>query len=54
MTVASKPVTMIILGGGQRGVVYADYATKHPELAAVVAVADPREGRRKIFQRSHR
>lgn len=53
MTVDTKPVTMIILGGGQRGVVYAKYAIDHPDRAKVVAVADPREARRKIFKRQH-
>lgn len=49
-----KPTTLIILGGGQRGVIYANYALLHPDKARVVAVADPREVRRKIFARSHR
>jgi pimeloyl-ACP methyl ester carboxylesterase len=55
MTVtATKPVSLIILGGGQRGVIYASYALRHPERATVVAVADPREQRRKIFARQHK
>ncbi|KAL1406703.1 hypothetical protein Q8F55_008409 [Vanrija albida] len=53
-TPSSKPVSIIILGGGQRGVVYADYAVAHPDLVQVVAVADPRPLRRKLFARRHR
>lgn len=49
----SKPVTMIVLGGGQRGVIYANFAKLYPDRARVVAVADPREQRRKIFARTH-
>ncbi|KAL1405985.1 hypothetical protein Q8F55_007668 [Vanrija albida] len=49
----AQPVTLVVLGGGQRGVVYANYAVKHPHLAKVVAVADPREHRRKLFARQH-
>lgn len=46
----TKPVSLIVLGGGQRGVVYAHYCTQGGR-AEVVAVADPREGRRKLFSR---
>lgn len=53
VTEQSNPVTLIVLGGGQRGVVYANYALHNPHLAKVVAVADPREARRKIFARQH-
>lgn len=53
MTVENKPVTFIIIGGGQRGVVYANYAITHPDRAQVVAVADPRQARRAIFKRGH-
>lgn len=54
MTVdTNKPVTIIVLGGGQRGVTYAKYAIEHPDKAKVVAVADPREARRLIFKRQH-
>ena len=37
-----KPVTLAIIGAGKRGEAYADYALKHPGLAKVVAVAEPR------------
>lgn len=51
---AGGPVTMVVIGAGQRGTVYASYAIKHPELAKVVAVADPRQSRRKVFQTRHK
>jgi len=41
-----KPVTLAIVGAGKRGEAYADYAKKHPDLAKVVAVAEPREFQR--------
>jgi predicted dehydrogenase len=37
------PVTLLIIGAGSRGKTYASYALKHPELARVVGVAEPRE-----------
>ncbi|OHB52699.1 MAG: oxidoreductase [Planctomycetes bacterium GWF2_42_9] len=39
-------VRLAIAGGGGRGFVYASYAKKHPDLAEVVAVAEPLEYRR--------
>ena len=45
------PVTFLIVGGGHRGCGYAAFAKKHPELARVVGVAEPREFyRRKLVQ----
>lgn len=38
-----KPVSLIIIGAGSRGKTYAAHAAALPELARVVAVADPRE-----------
>jgi predicted dehydrogenase len=37
----SRPVTVILIGAGHRGSIYADYATKNPREMKVVAVADP-------------
>ena len=37
------PVTLLIIGAGQRGQCYADYARLHPDLAQVVGVAEPRD-----------
>jgi predicted dehydrogenase len=37
-----RPVTLAILGAGNRGSVYADWVAAHPDRARVVAVAEPR------------
>jgi predicted dehydrogenase len=38
----AKPVTLCIVGAGDRGRAYAKYATDYPAAAKVVAVAEPR------------
>lgn len=38
-----KPVELLIVGAGSRGTVYGEYTVERPELARVVAVAEPRE-----------
>ncbi|KAF7331907.1 GFO-IDH-MocA domain-containing protein [Mycena kentingensis (nom. inval.)] len=38
----SSPVTIAIIGCGQRGRAYADYALTAPDLCKVVAIAEPR------------
>jgi hypothetical protein len=35
------PVTLIVVGAGQRGAWYARWAGRHPDRARVVAVAEP-------------
>lgn len=42
------PVTLLIVGAGSRGKMYASYALQYPDQARVVGVADPRE-----FFRTH-
>jgi len=37
----SRPVTVILIGAGHRGAIYADYAVKNPREMNIVAVADP-------------
>ncbi|KAL7419291.1 hypothetical protein Q5752_006128 [Cryptotrichosporon argae] len=46
-------VSMIIVGAGGRGQVYASYALAHPDEARVVGVAEPRAHRRKVLSRAH-
>ena len=41
-----QPVTIAILGAGNRSLVYSEYALQHPDEMQVVAVADPDEIRR--------
>lgn len=44
----SRPVTVLIVGAGSRGQIYAQFARQHPERMRVVGVAEPR-----AFQREH-
>jgi len=48
-----KPVTLAVIGAGSRGRTYAAYARARPELAKVVAVAEPREAWRAFLVREH-
>lgn len=48
-----KRVTIAVVGAGQRGQTYANYALQHPEEAQVVAVAEPRPHRLKVMSRQH-
>jgi len=41
-----RPVSVILIGAGHRGSIYADYATKSPREMRVVGVADPNPKRR--------
>jgi predicted dehydrogenase len=47
------PVTLLIVGAGERGFMYAGYAKRFPEAAKVVAVAEPREHRRSRLAAEH-
>lgn len=51
--VKGRPVTLAILGAGNRGSVYARYAELYPECAKVVAVADINGFRRERMARKH-
>ncbi|KGQ07281.1 Putative oxidoreductase yteT [Beauveria bassiana D1-5] len=51
---AAKPVTIAVVGAGSRGTTYAAYALENPQLAKVVAVAEPSRHRRDVFSRKHR
>ena len=42
-------VTLAVLGTGSRGVTFAGFAERYPDRARVVAVADPRTGRRDML-----
>jgi predicted dehydrogenase len=43
----AKKLTAIIIGAGHRSLAYASYAKSHPDELEIVAVADPRELRRR-------
>jgi predicted dehydrogenase len=47
------PVSVIVIGAGNRGARYAQWARRHPDRAVVVAVAEPREVRRARFAAEH-
>src|SRR5437764_574815 len=47
------PVSLIVVGAGQRGTGYARWARRHPERAAVVAVAEPSPDRRARLAAEH-
>ena len=47
------PVSLIVIGAGQRGAGYARWARRHPDRASVVAVAEPHEVRRARLAAEH-
>ncbi|MFI1964906.1 Gfo/Idh/MocA family protein [Streptomyces pathocidini] len=47
------PVSLIVVGAGDRGTQHARWALQHPDRATVVAVAEPREVRRDRFAGAH-
>ncbi len=47
------PVSMIVVGAGQRGAGYARWVRQHPERASVVAVAEPDGARRARLAAGH-
>lgn len=40
-----KPITAIIVGGGHRSFIYADYSLSHPDKLKIVGIADPDKSR---------
>lgn len=49
-----KPVTVILIGAGHRGNIYASYAAKNPDEMKLVAVADINETRLTRFQKKYK
>ncbi len=47
------PVKMIVIGAGSRGEGYTHYAAQHPDLAQIVAVADPLDFQRNVVGDAH-
>ncbi len=47
------PVKIVIVGAGDRGMVYADYALEHPDRVKVVGVAEPRRIHREMMITKH-
>ncbi|MBM7785373.1 Gfo/Idh/MocA family protein [Tenggerimyces flavus] len=50
---STQPVTLAVVGAGNRGSVYASWAKAHPDRAKVVAVAEPREYQRTRLAEAH-
>jgi len=50
----TAPVTLAVLGAGNRGTEHGGWALANPARAKVVAVAEPRQARRDRFAASHR
>lgn len=48
-----RPVTVILIGAGHRGTIYADFAIKSPEEMKLVGVADINSHRRNKMARQH-
>ncbi|KZS97541.1 NAD-P-binding protein [Sistotremastrum niveocremeum HHB9708] len=53
LSATSSPVTVAIIGCGERGLAYAGYALRNPTRCKVVAVVDPRPFRRSEFAKAH-
>ncbi|KAG6911704.1 hypothetical protein DXG01_007954 [Tephrocybe rancida] len=51
---ASPPVTIAVIGCGQRGKNYARYALSNPTTCSIVAIAEPRPNTRLAFASAHR
>ena len=49
-----KPVTFIVIGAGDRGSIYAQYALHFPEKMKVIGVAEPRETHRNRLIETHK
>ncbi|TCD66938.1 hypothetical protein EIP91_000716 [Steccherinum ochraceum] len=52
-TAGSDPITVAVVGCGQRGTHYSVYALNEPTKCKVVAIAEPRPQTRKNFARTH-
>ncbi|KAF5369750.1 hypothetical protein D9758_001196 [Tetrapyrgos nigripes] len=50
----ASPVTLAVIGCGQRGKAYARYALQSPEACKVVAIAEPRPQTRSRFAAQHK
>ncbi len=48
-----RPVSIVIVGAGDRGTTYASYALENPDLARVVGVAEPMTFRRERLVKEH-
>ena len=49
----SEPVSVIVIGAGNRGTGFARYIKSHPEAGRIVGVAEPRDAWRESFAAEH-
>lgn len=49
-----EPVSVILIGAGHRGNIYANYALEYPDEMQIVAVAEHNQTRLKSFQKKHK
>jgi predicted dehydrogenase len=54
MNARKRPVTLAVVGAGNRSTAYTNYALRHPADLKIVAVADPNPVHRKILAEKHR
>lgn len=50
----ARVVTCVVVGAGERGTVYSQYATEFPERLRVVAVCEPRVVHRERLAKQHK
>lgn len=50
---AERLVTVLVVGAGNRGTVYSNFALDFPDRMKVVGVADPRPSKREIMRKKH-
>ncbi|KIY49464.1 NAD(P)-binding protein [Fistulina hepatica ATCC 64428] len=48
------PITIAVIGCGERGRAYASYALEYPRMASVVAIAEPRPNPQRSFAQLHK
>jgi predicted dehydrogenase len=46
-------VTLLVVGGGNRGTVYSNFALDFPDRLKVIGVVEPRPARRALMARNH-
>ncbi|KAI8816258.1 streptomycin biosynthesis protein StrI [Fimicolochytrium jonesii] len=51
--ITGRPVSIAVVGAGERGKIYAGFALENPHLLRVVAIAEPSPRRREAFLKRH-
>lgn len=51
--IAGRPITAIVVGAGNRGTVYSNYALEVPSRFKIVGVAEPRDWHRETMAKNH-